>query len=69
VCVCVCARACVCACVRVVPNMAIFSTSLFSFFPQYVAQVFSADFKIVPVASVTNGITSVLHSTCAVFLL
>jgi len=53
VCVCVCVVCvCVCVCVCVVPSMAVFFSSLILCSPQDVAQVFYADFKIVPGAPV-----------------
>ena len=52
-----------------VPNMAVFCTSLTSWFPGMLRTYFLNDFEIVPVAPVITGITLFLHSTCAVFLL
>ena len=52
-----------------VPNMAVFCSSLTSWFPGMLLTYFLNVFEIVPVAPVITGITLVLHSTCAVFLL
>ena len=52
-----------------VPNMAVFCSSLTSWFPSMLLTYFLNDFEIVPVAPVITGITFDLHSTCAVFLL
>ena len=52
-----------------VPNMAVFCSSLTSWFPGMLLTYFLNDFEIVPVAPIITGITFVLHCTCAVFLL
>ena len=52
-----------------VPKMAVFWSSLTSCFPDILLTYFLNDFEIVPVAPIITGITFVLHSTCAVFLL
>ena len=52
-----------------VSNMAVFCSSLTSCFPGMLLTYFLHDFEIVPVAPIITGITLVLHSTCAVFLL
>jgi len=52
-----------------VPNMAVFCSSLTSCFSVMLLKYFLNDFEIVPVAPIITGITFVLHSTCAVFLL
>ena len=46
-----------------VPNMAVFCSSLTSYFPGMLLTYFLNDFEIVPVSPLF------LHSTCAVFLL
>jgi hypothetical protein len=51
-----------------VPNMAIFCSYLMCF-QRMLLRYFLNDFEIVPVAPPITHITSVLHSTCAVFLL
>ena len=48
---------------------AVFCSSLTSCFPGMLLTYFLNDFEIVPVAPIITGITFVLHSTCAVFLL
>jgi hypothetical protein len=50
-------------------NMAVFCSSLTSWFPGMLLMYFLNDFEMVPVAPIITGITLVLHSTCAVFLL
>jgi hypothetical protein len=52
-----------------VPNMAVFCSSLTSWFPGMLLTYFLNDFKVVPVAQIITDITLVLHFTCAVFLL
>jgi len=52
-----------------VPNMAVFWSSLTSCFPGMLLSYFLNDSEIVPVNPIITGITFVLHSTCAVFLL
>jgi hypothetical protein len=52
-----------------VPNMAVFCSSLTSWFPGMLLTYFLDDFEIVPVAPIITDITFFLHSTCAVFLL
>ena len=53
-----------------VPNMAVFCSSLTSWFPGMLLMYFLNVFEIVPVAPIITGITFFfLHSTCAVFLL
>jgi len=52
-----------------VPNMAVFCSSLTSCFPGLLLTYFLNDFEIVPVVHIIIGITFVLHSICAVFLL
>ena len=49
-----------------VPSMAVFCSSLISCFPGALFRYFLNDFKIVPVASITTGITLVLtyHISC-----
>ena len=67
VCVCVCVVCvCVCVCVCVVPSMAVFFSSLILCSPQDVAQVFYADFKIVPGAPVNywHHFCSTFHTCC-----
>jgi hypothetical protein len=49
--------------------MAVFCSSLTSWFPGMVFTYFLNDFEMVPVAPIITGITLVLHSTYAVFLL
>ena len=52
------------------PNMAVFCSSLTSWFLGMLLTYFLNDFKIVPVAPIITGVSFVfLHSTCAVFLL
>jgi len=52
-----------------VPNMAVFWNSLTSCFLGMLQTYFLNDFEIVPVAPIITGITFVLHSTCAVFII
>ena len=52
-----------------VPNMAVFRISVTVWFPGMVLTYFLNDFETVPVAPIITGITLVLHSTYAVFLL
>jgi len=52
-----------------VPNMAVFCSSLSSWFPGMLLTYFLNDSEIVPVAPIITGITFVLHSTRVVFLL
>ena len=52
-----------------VPNMTVFCSALTSCFPGMLLMYFLSDFEIVPVAPIITGITFVLHSKCAVFLL
>ena len=52
-----------------VPNMAVFCSSLTSWFPGMLLTYFLNDFEIVLVAPIITGNTFVSHSTCAVFLL
>ena len=51
------------------PKMAVFCSSLTSFFPGMLLTYFRNDFETVPVAPIITGITFVLHSTRGVFLL
>jgi hypothetical protein len=52
-----------------VPNMAVFCSSLTSWFPGIVLKYFLNDFEMVPVAPIITGITLVFfHSTYAAFL-
>ena len=51
------------------PNMAVFRSSLTSYFPGILLMYFLNDFEIVPVAPIIIGITFIFHSTCSVFLL
>ena len=50
------------------PNMAVFWSSLTSYFPGMLLTYFLNYFEIVSVAPLITGITLFLHSTCAVFL-
>ena len=50
-----------------VPNMAVFCSSLTSWFPGMLLTYFMNDFEVVPVAAIIAVITFVLHSTCAVY--
>ena len=54
-----------------VPNMAVFCSSLTSWFPGMLLTYFLNDLEMVPVAPLVTGITlaSTFHCTCAVFLL
>ena len=52
-----------------VPNMAVFCSSLTSWFPGMLLTYFLNDFEIVPPTPIITGITFFLHSTCTVFLL
>ena len=50
-------------------SMAVFCSSLTSWFPVMSLTYFFNDLEMVPVAPIITGITLVIHSTCAVFLL
>jgi hypothetical protein len=52
-----------------VPSMAVFCSSLTSWFPGMFIMYFLNDLEMVPVAPIITGITPALRSTCAVFLL
>jgi hypothetical protein len=52
-----------------VSNMAVFCSSLTSWFPGMVLMYFLNDFEMLPVAPIITGITLDLHSTYALFLL
>ena len=52
-----------------VPNMAVFWSSLTSWFPGMLLTYFLNEFEIVPVALLLLLSSLFLHSTCAVFLL
>ena len=52
-----------------VPNMAVFCSSLTSWFPGMFLTYFLNDFEIVPVAPIITGITFVFTFHSAVFLL
>ena len=52
-----------------VPNMAVFCSSLTSYFPGMLLTYFLNDFEIVPDVLIVTVSPLFLHSTCAVFLL
>ena len=53
----------------VVPNMAVFCSSLISNFPGILFKYCLSDIEMVPVAPVTTGMTFAPHSTRSKFLL
>jgi len=55
-------------CMCTVPIMAVYCSSLISFFPTMLLTYCLNDFQMVPFASVITGVTFVLNSTFAVFL-
>ena len=52
-----------------VPNMAVFCSSLTSYFPGMLLTYFLNDFEIVPVAPIITGITLFLHSIIIIIII